>query len=96
MSTMFELQRDLQLAMAGHRKTFGDSPKQVRQAREVVKILLWDNRSKILDALQIAVKRQVWNDLARPGRTSSSIPEEPPASLKISAIGARTHRRTED
>lgn len=96
MSDPAEFLKNLTLAMNEHRQSFGQKPAVVTQARKVVQIMLWDNRSMIIDALTLATKPQPWTALYRADRMSSSSPEESPSGLKISATDELRDQRTED
>jgi hypothetical protein len=88
--------KDLTQAMAEHRQSFGQGNAKVKQARKVVQILMWDNRSMIIDALTLSTKLQPWTALYRSDQTSSSSPEALPSCPTISAIDESSSRRTED
>lgn len=64
MASLKELARDLELAIAEHRKTFGQGRLVIRQRRETLRILLWDHRLEIMRALQIAANVAAGTDIS--------------------------------
>jgi hypothetical protein len=96
MSDPAEFLRNLTLAMNEHRQSFGQKPAVVTQARKVVQIMLWDNRSMIIDALTLATKLQPWTALYRADRMSSSSPAVSPSPMQISASDEQPDPHTSD
>lgn len=58
MSDPAELYRALALALAEHQAPHGDDHNSARHTRNVIKILLWDHRYAIAEALKITAERK--------------------------------------
>lgn len=57
MSDPAELYRALALALAQHRSSHGAGHNTSRHTRNVIKILLWDHRYAIAEALKVSAER---------------------------------------